>query len=124
MKKFQKGILLLSMIALASCGNTAHQHHLIKVEANPPTCIYDGNETYYRCTDETCQKLFLDEEGKNETTLEDVTLSKTGIHQGGQATCQSQAICDICHQPYGDLGSHAYVREIVDDRYLAQAASA
>jgi len=27
-------------------------------------------------------------------------------HTGGKATCQAQAICTVCGQPYGELGAH------------------
>ena len=30
-------------------------------------------------------------------------------HSGGTATCQEQAVCSICHRPYGDKGAHNYV---------------
>ncbi len=29
-------------------------------------------------------------------------------HTGGKATCQNQAVCDICKQPYGDKAEHNY----------------
>ncbi|MDD4496425.1 MAG: SNF2-related protein, partial [Eubacteriales bacterium] len=29
-------------------------------------------------------------------------------HTGGTATCMEKAVCTVCNQPYGDLGSHAY----------------
>ena len=32
--------------------------------------------------------------------------AEEAAHSGGTATCQDKAVCDICHQPYGDLGSH------------------
>ena len=32
--------------------------------------------------------------------------AEEAAHSGGTATCQNKAVCDICHQPYGDLGSH------------------
>ena len=32
--------------------------------------------------------------------------AETAAHTGGTATCQNQATCDICNQPYGELGSH------------------
>lgn len=31
-----------------------------------------------------------------------------GDHTGGQATCRSQAVCEICGLPYGELGGHVY----------------
>ena len=30
----------------------------------------------------------------------------TAAHTGGTADCQNRAVCDICNQPYGELGSH------------------
>ena len=30
----------------------------------------------------------------------------TAAHTGGTADCQNKAVCDTCHQPYGELGSH------------------
>lgn len=27
-------------------------------------------------------------------------------HMGGEATCQKQAVCKVCWQPYGELGAH------------------
>ncbi len=32
--------------------------------------------------------------------------AEEAAHSGGTATCQNKAVCDICHQPYGDLSSH------------------
>ena len=32
--------------------------------------------------------------------------AEEAAHSGGTVTCQDKAVCDICHQPYGDLGSH------------------
>lgn len=33
------------------------------------------------------------------------------IHTGGSATCKEKAVCDICHQPYGELAGHTYNQE-------------
>ena len=30
----------------------------------------------------------------------------TAAHSGGTATCQAEAVCDTCKQPYGALGNH------------------
>lgn len=58
--------------------NLDHQHDLTLIEAKEATCLEDGNETYYKCNDLSCGKLFLDSEGKHEATLEDVTIAKLG----------------------------------------------
>ena len=49
-------------------------HILTKVEAVKPTKMTTGNLEYYTCS--RCEKLFLDRLGKEETTLEEVTLPK------------------------------------------------
>ena len=65
-------------------------HKIEEVETNAPTCTEDGNEAHYKCT--RCYKLFSDEEGKNGTTLADVTISKTG-HSFTDYTYNSDATC-------------------------------
>ena len=50
-------------------------HELTKVEAVKPTQETTGNLEYYTCS--RCEKFFLDRLGKEETTLEEVTLPKT-----------------------------------------------
>lgn len=33
------------------------------------------------------------------------------VHSGGMATCQSEAVCEGCGEPYGELGGHSYDAE-------------
>ena len=33
-------------------------------------------------------------------------IAEKASHTGGTATCQTKAVCDTCHQPYGEIGSH------------------
>ena len=40
------------------------------------------------------------------TCSKDRSHTETNACSGGTATCQNKAVCDICHQPYGDLSSH------------------
>ncbi len=35
------------------------------------------------------------------------TVEETYSHSGGTATCTEQAVCDVCHQNYGELIPHA-----------------
>lgn len=37
-----------------------------------------------------------------------LTITVNDGHTGGNATCQSQAICRVCGESYGELGEHAY----------------
>ena len=38
--------------------------------------------------------------------IEIQSIPSTGIHTGGKATCQAQAICEVCEIYYGGLGDH------------------
>ena len=51
-------------------------HTLNAIPEEAATCIQAGNSAYYQCT--YCKKLFLDAEGKQETSRENVTLPALG----------------------------------------------
>ena len=51
-------------------------------------------------------------------------------HKGGTATCENQAVCELCYKPYGELANHSYendcdpscnvcgdLREVDDHKY-------
>lgn len=61
------------------------------------TCIADGTKTAY------CQRCRI-----MDTVID--FGSKTGIHQGGTATCSEPAKCSVCGECYGtpDSSKHAY----------------
>lgn len=52
----------------------------------------------------------------NNEKLEKIDLGEASVtvtvacteHTGGKATCCERAICSVCGQPYGELGSHKY----------------
>ena len=50
---------------------------MVKTEAAVPTCTSTGNNEYYTCS--RCGKVFKDEQGKIETTVEAETLKGTEI---------------------------------------------
>lgn len=50
------------------------EHKLVEVPYKDSTTTSTGNEQHWKCS--ICGKLFLDEEGKNETTESDVTIAK------------------------------------------------
>lgn len=52
-----------------SLGVTPHFHEMEAVAAVTPSCIATGNIAYYKCTG--CEKLYTDELGENEITLEE-----------------------------------------------------
>lgn len=121
-KLFVSLLMLLGSINVLSACNS-HTHHLKHIDKLDPTCVDDGHKDYYECEDENCGKLFSDSEGKNETTLDDLKLAKTGVHTGGTADCMHKAKCVVCGTEYGELGAHAYINEVVDAKYLKSAAT-
>jgi len=52
-----------------------HVHNLIRVEAREASCSEEGNEEYYICSE--CSLVFLDADGTEESTLENVTVPMT-----------------------------------------------
>ena len=77
----------------ASCTVKVQAHDLILVDAKAPTCTEDGHRAYYRC--EVCGKLFSDEYGTVETTLEEVTEAALG-HKSGEVVVENEvkATCE------------------------------
>ena len=61
----------LSAVTIPALG-----HDLTPVPAKEPTCEQDGNIEHWVCS--RCGELFTDADGKNETTLNDVTLLALG----------------------------------------------
>ena len=42
---------------------------------------------------------------------------------GGTATCQAKAVCSVCRHEYGQLGTHSFTAETVEEQYLKSAAT-
>ena len=88
---------------------SVHLHELQPVEAKDPTCTEPGNIAHWICVSENlpCGKYFADEDGVNELTLEDVTISPSG-HEWGEweitknATAAEEGeetrICNHCRE--------------------------
>lgn len=82
---FENGICTL-------CGETdpeyvkPHEHTMTAIPEKIPGCITAGNQAYFKC--ETCGKLYLDQEGIQEITVEDITLQPTG-HTFKDGMCTS-----------------------------------
>ncbi len=47
----------------------------------------------------------------NEHTKTDNIAAAPG-HEGGTATCVQKAVCDTCHEEYGDYGEHSYEKVV------------
>ncbi|MBO4219385.1 MAG: hypothetical protein J5933_00470 [Clostridia bacterium] len=69
----------------------------------PSDWVTSGNKHYRYCLRQKCGLKIPGTEGN---------------HTGGTATCISQAVCDVCHLPYGELTSHNYSSD-----YLFQDAT-
>ena len=96
----------------ASCVVTVSCSHLHTTEhpAEPSTCIQHGHNAYTVCDD--CGEV---------TEGSDAELPLGG-HTGGTATCTKKAVCDVCHQEYGDFAAHNYI-ENAETEYLKTAAA-
>ena len=63
------------LVGLVSCNhpqNPMHEHRLVKVDGDEPTCLSEYYKTYWKCDD--CNMLFLDEAGTQETTVDNLKL--------------------------------------------------
>ena len=96
----------------ASCIVTVNCSHLHATEhsAEPSTCIQHGHNAYTVCDD--CGEV-------TEGSDAELPLSE---HTGGTATCTKKAVCDVCHQEYGDFAAHNYI-ENAETEYLKTAAT-
>lgn len=67
-----------------------------------PTCTENGHEPDTICL--TC----------NEVLVHGTVIQALG-HTGGQVTCIAKAVCDRCHEEYGELAEHNYSDEYTFD---------
>ena len=86
---------------------TKFNHDLEHVYAQAPTCASVGWDAYDYCKREDCSY----------TTK--VEKPATGTHTGGTATCTAKAICEICHNEYGEIDANNHDIE----HHNAQAAT-
>ena len=81
-------LMLAGLFALSGC-NEKHSHNLTKVDRKDATCIFDGHEEYYECSE--CHKLYSDAEGKHEIQAP-TTIQAFGHHYVNN-------ICEHCGRP-------------------------
>lgn len=102
-----------------TCGEeytTALGHDKIHHDAQEPTCTeigWDAYDTCSRCEYTTYQKIdALGHYGGTSTCTEKAICERCheeygeAGHIGGTATCFSKAICDRCHEEYGEVLGH------------------
>ncbi len=80
----------------------AERHTLSAVAAKATTCTEAGNNAYWTC--DTCDKVFKDAAGTQETTVAEETLAASG-HQYGTPkytwsddgkSCTAEKVCSVC----------------------------
>ena len=72
-------------------------HTMERTKALAPTCTESGNNTYYTCA--TCQKVFKDQQGKQETTVRAETVAALG-----HSMTKTEAVAPTCTES----GTNAY----------------
>ena len=82
---------ILDAYAEALQAQTSKEHPtMTKTAAKAATCTEDGNNEYYTC--DICNKVFKDENGTQETTVEKETIPATGHDWSNK-----DGICAVCH---------------------------
>ena len=71
------------------------QHTMTETAEKAATCEQEGNVQYFTCS--TCNKVFLDKDGKTETTLDKTVVAKTNHTAGAEATCTEDQVCTVCN---------------------------
>ena len=75
------------------------------VPAKDSTCTEKGWDEYKKCDD--CGQLF----DTSDVEIDEIPFLNLANHTGGTATCTEQAVCSVCHQPYGNYAAHSYTAE-------------
>lgn len=82
----------------APCTHAHKKHHAAKKS----TCTEKGYDEYYECED--CGKILTDDGKVPFLALKD-------HEEGTAADCQHKAVCRVCGNSYGNLGSHKYTSD-------------
>ena len=89
----------------------SHEHNIVEVPAKESTCNEQGNHKYYEC--DICGVCFEDAEQNNITTPQKQAITFLE-HQGGTASCEKKAKCELCGEYYGDMPEHTPFKEEID----------
>ena len=103
-------LLLGSVATFAACGG--QEHKIERVDETQATCTEGGHAAYYKCTDEGCDKIFSDIEGKHEIKWDDVEktdpLGHSMTHmEAKEADCTEDGAnehyhCNRCKNDFAD----------------------
>ncbi len=104
-----KEVTFVGGTATVTLKEAAHVHTMIKHDRVEPTCTVPGNIEYYECTG--CGKLFADEAGETEITIEDTVLAivphTLTKHDRVEPTCTAPGNieyyeCSVCGKLFSD----------------------
>ena len=116
-------LLLGSAATFAACGG--QKHKIERVAETQATCTEGGHAAYYKCTDEGCDKIFSDIEGKHEIKWDDVDktdpLGHSMTHVEAKAAdcteggANEQYHCNRCENDFADEAGATPMEDAVID---------
>lgn len=116
-------LLLGSAATFAACGGK--EHKIERVAETQATCTEGGHSAYYKCTDEGCDKIFSDIEGKHEIKWDDVEktdpLGHSMTHvEAKAADCTEDGAnehyhCNRCENDFADEAGATPMEDAVID---------
>ena len=88
-----------------------HTHSMTKTDGSEASCTEDGNVEYYTCS--KCNKLYSDEDGKNEISKADTVIKaghKLVYRQAQDGSCSepsymSHWYCTVCFKYFSDANA-------------------
>ena len=93
------------------------------VDTHTRKCNVCGSSETYKCIDENkdhtcdvCNGLISKCIDLNKNHKCDICGKTISSHKGGEASCTSKGICEICGQEYGELGKHLNLKHIEETK--------
>lgn len=71
----------------------------------------DGTHHWHKCMAEGCD------------ITDNAQKDGYAAHSGGNATCTDKATCEVCHQPYGNLADHSFIKKDMNNNTLKSAGT-
>lgn len=71
----------------------------------------DGTHHWHKCMAEGCD------------ITDNAQKDGYAAHSGGNATCTDKATCDVCHQLYGNLADHSFIKKDMNNNTLKSAGT-
>lgn len=93
-------------IGLAICETCRQTYGVVNPDNHTGKAVWTKTETIHSSAYDCCGAVVIAEEVHE---WEDGVCSECGYecqHSGGKATCTEQAVCEICNEKYGDMGTH------------------